>query len=845
MKFLTLAFAILFLPMLAIQHLYPDSAGNVAEVVLAAFGPALLLYALLILFSKLHVGLALTIVALLAIASLLTRVSYGFLQDFTGMGYTIEFFAHAEWNSVKVAFAEYGYASIPIALVVALWIWLFAILGKNFHQKSTYEGVLALTVSALLLYLGSNSAPELLFAKGYTQFVSAGQLSSLEDEDVRANAFNVLKPLRASWPLPKEKALIRATAPDQPYNLVIVYLESFNENLTENTDYPDLTPKIDAMKRVHYTLPYNFSSGFVTIEGIFNSQCGTLVNMAYSNSSLKKSGARMLNLPCLGDVLRKAGYTQIYLGGADVSFAGKGEYLRDHGYDQVLGLTHWNDRGYKKVEGTWGLPDTALFEEAVKKIEELHAKPEPFNVSLLTLGTHVPGYPYEGCPDYPQSDERFLDAIHCTDFLLDKFVRQLETRGILEDTLVYVQADHGVFKSRDMYRLFGEKGVLDRRLFTLAIVPEKRKKTLGYWDTQSQTSSLDLVANVLDLLEIEHDVDFILARSNVNEEIEPRYQLTRYGDYTAQKKMIPNHLQKCSSNESPQTPVQLPLSACDKRRAISAVYSLGSTYADRPADNQVCDLSAEAYLDPQTDTFHLQWGTERLTGRFYGEGRAVLKRKGIFAVILDDKDQILQQLFFSSGFKKRLKNLKRILRRLDPGQRVVLATNTTLQDVEDALKQFWPRELNDTRFVYMIKTENGFDIEGSLPAEDLSAVVRPASCEDGFQIATSPNSLQIGAANFCEIEAWGPQFTAKNKPFNLQPNGNSAFWIKTACAPENVSIMFDGKMIETTRNLPIITGGLKAESYLSRPGKYEVKLYDPVTGGLKEVGQLHIRPENK
>ncbi|MEP6389974.1 MAG: LTA synthase family protein [Halioglobus sp.] len=845
MKFLTFVFAILFAPMLVIQQLYPDSVGSSVELVIAASAPAFLLYALLIILSKRHVGLAILCVSVLALVSLLTRLSYGFLQDFTGMGYTIEFFAHAEWNSVKVAFSEYGYAFAPIALVAALSVWIFSRLGRNLHKKSIYEGFLALGLSGLFVYLGSNSAPEVLFAKGYQQYVSVGQVSALSDEQIRADALSVLKPLRPPELLPKDKAWIQAKAPKQPYNVVIVYLESFNEHLTENKDYPGLTPNIDAMKKLHYTLPYNFSSGYVTIEGIFNSQCGTLVNMAYSNSTLKKAGARMSKLPCMGDVLSKAGYNQIYFGGADLSFAGKGDYLLDHGYDQILGLSHWIDQGYKKEESAWGLPDTQLFDEAFKKIEILHAKPEPFNVTLLTLGTHVPGYPYEGCPDYPQSEERFLDAIHCTDFLLDKFVRQLEASGILEDTLVYIQADHGVFKSRDMYRLFDKEGVLDRRLLTLAIVPEKRKKTLKSWDTQAQVSSLDMVANILDLLEVEHDAEFILARSNVKDKVESRYQLTRYVDYTAQKKVINSHLERCSSGALEKTAVKLPLDGCDKRRAMKAVYSLGSTYADAAEDNLVCDLSGEAYLDPQTNVFHLRWGRETLTGDFYGDGRAVLKRKGVFVVILNEKDQILQQLFFSSGFKKTLKNLRSTLNRVNQGHRVLLATNTNLEEVKDDLKPLWPEELREAHFVYMTKKDRGFEREVSLPDMDFSAVIRPESCDGGFQLTVTDNPAQEMRSKFCDIEAWGPVSTKERQPFNLQPNGNSAFWIKTECAPENVSIMFDDNPIKTTRNLPIITGGFKAESYLSRPGKYDVKLYDPASGKTKEVGQLHIQAQGR
>jgi phosphoglycerol transferase MdoB-like AlkP superfamily enzyme len=840
MKFLFSTFFALLLPMLVIQHLYPGSVGGLKDIVSGAFGAALFFYAVLIFLSRLHSRIAIVTVGLLIGASLLIRFSYGFLQDFTGMGYTIEFFAHAELKSAKIAFAEYSYALVPLMLLVMAFILLLLKLRLSVQQTSLFLGALAAAGSGILMALGSNSTPEVLLATGYQQFAKRGETAALDAAVVRAEALNVLEPLRPQRPLPKEKSFVRAQAPKDPYNIVVVYLESFNRNLTENTQYPGLTPNMDAMHEKYYSFSNNLSSGYVTIEGIFNSQCGTLVNMAYSNSSLTIPEARITKLPCMGDVLKKAGYKQIYLGGANLSFAGKGDFLLDHGYDQVLGLQHWRTLGFRDQNSIWGLPDTTLFNQALEQIKSMHKEPAPFNLTLLTLGTHVPGYTYEGCPDYPLSDEPFLDAIHCTDFLLDKFLRQLEDGGILEDTVVYIQADHGVFSSRDMHRLFQKEGVLDKRLFTTVVVPEKRKKSLENWDTEAQMSSLDMVANVLDLLEIQHDAEFVLARSHINKPTEPRYVLTRYRDYDTEGKPITNKAANCEGSAASEQPLTLPLDNCDKRKAMNTVYGLGDTFAYRPENNQVCDYSAHARLDPETSTFHLRWGRAYLTGRFSGSGRPVLNRMGVFAVILDENDQIEQQLFFAGKFKKRLKDLNKILLALAPGQRAVLASNVPIEQVGEEELPYWPEQLRAAQFVYMTKTASGFDVETAATDADFSTIIRPASCPGGLQVSAGEDALEGGTVQQCNIEAWGPKSVAQGQAFNRSFNGDSKIWIKTDCAPEDVSIVLDNRMIDTARDQGKITGSFSAERYLSRLGRYDITLYDMKTGHIKPVGKLQV-----
>src|SRR6185437_12261896 len=112
------------------------------------------------------------------------------------------------------------------------------------------------------------------------------------------------------------------------------------------------------------------------------------------------------------------------MGGAPIQFSNKGLFFKLHGYDQALGLQQMEARaGGKLPEAGWGLYDSVLFKLALGRYRELEAGRKPFNLSLLTLDTHPPdGRPSPGCPRYAANDNRMLQAVHCTDYLLGHFI---------------------------------------------------------------------------------------------------------------------------------------------------------------------------------------------------------------------------------------------------------------------------------------------------------------------------------------------------------------------------------------------------------------------------------------
>jgi len=837
MKFIAFAVLLLVSPVLFV-YLRNDVAFDAVSVFLAAAGFGVLFYAIGTLLKPVHARLAAVLVTALLLSSLFIRVLMASLFEFSGRGFSSEFFGHFELKSFQIAFGEHslGFAILLLALVATAFI-TFKLLSRP-TGKPLQTGGLTLLVALGLIYTGSRASPEILLVRAY-QHYHQQLYADLAKDEVRAVTSTLLEPIRNSTGFPVEKSQLEVSLPTTPVNLVLVYLESFSEMLTENEDYPDLTPRLDALKRRFISDKTNYSSAYVTIEGIANSQCGTLMNMDYANNSLTTARGRLPALPCLGDILRKGGYQQVFLGGAGLEFAGKGAFFSEHGYDEVLGWKHWVEGGYKQTENLWGLPDTILFDEAFERIMHLQRQSVPFNLTLLTLGTHLPGFQYDGCPEYAGvENEAFLNGIHCTDYLVGKFVDRLEASGVLENSVLLIQGDHGIFPNPEMKRLFSD-GVNDKRILTIMSVPESEWESVQP-ETASNVATVDTVATLLDVMQIKHNVDFILARSKFDPQRKPAYLLTRYDDYDQQGKKIDNNPAVCNETNSTE-PLTLPLDHCDKGRALQAVYAMDATYTFGISTNsQVCDMAVETYKHPKTGKIFVKWGNRDLTDKFNHIGRAVnSKMRGIYLLLLDESDEILQQQFFAFDSKTDLEKLQEMLRKSDTGQHVLLLTNVSADERDDTLAALWPDLLKDNHLVYGVVDSGKVNIELGDPASDFARRFYPESCAAGLQQLTLDVPYK---AHFCKIKKWGPNRAYVGKRFNEQADGRSAFWFKTECAPKNLAILLNGQPMEATQHPDIVTAALNVDHLLEKPGEYQIEFQDTGTGDVKEIGMFRVLP---
>lgn len=706
--------------------------GTVIEVLpmlLSTAGLAALLFSLVSLLKKVNLSLAALTGILLLLSALLTRFILGFLYDFSGRGFSSDVFSQLSLSALKIAALEYDNQLMVMTLLFTIISYFVVRLLKR--QPEIHSGILLalLPLSALLIQLGAAASPEMLMAQAYQHYsLGSSADQSLTRAAIREQSTQLLAPLRPSTPLPIERPDLRASLPKKPLNLLLIYLESFNETFSNSEQYPGLTPRIDAFKKRFYSFDHIHSSSYVTIEGIANSQCGTLMNMEYANSSLVTRKGRLTDLPCLGDILGKAGYQQIYMGGAELVFAGKGAFLRDHGYGDVKGWRYWDDQGYKRF-GDWGLSDTTLFNTALDTILEKRKQQQPFNLTMLTLGTHVPGFVYPECPAYPaDKDTVFLNAIYCTDYLLGEFIDKLDANGVLEDTVVMMQGDHGVFIRPDILKLFGDKAA-DTRLLTMLSIPKSAQPAAEQLGLTREGSNVDTAASLLDLLNIDYNTEFMFGQSHFDPNFKPLYYVTRRQDYQNGVR-YDNDRYRCRE-EARDGPLVLPLDHCDKNRVMQAISSLNLTYAaEEDSQNRICELAVDTRIDEKSGQVQVKWGNQNLSGQFYRRGSKRNKHHidGIYGVLLSENNVVRQALFFEPDREEDMRDIAEIFKAATAGDRMLFMRHANMPDIQPNVARLWPNFLREASIVYGEFDGKQFVPEFSSDDPELVSHFTPASC---------------------------------------------------------------------------------------------------------------------
>ena len=260
-------------------------------------------------------------------------------------------------------------------------------------------------------------------------------------------------------------------------NLVLIYVESLEDTYGDTQLFDsDLLLPLRRLGGVHFQSYKPAAGATWTMGGIVATQCGVPLRV-YSEYDFKRDSAQsrafLPGATCLGDIFESFGYHNVFLGGAPLSFAGKGAFLKDHGYQTVYGRDEWEKAGVNSNEmSEWGLYDSALLENAKKQLRTLHASGQPFNLTILTLDTYNPrGFLSKHCRDHGASN--FEGIVQCTSQQLADFVNFMSSSGYMIDTNIVIIGDHLAVPNPVFDKL---KLAPERHIFNLFISDSPLKK---------------------------------------------------------------------------------------------------------------------------------------------------------------------------------------------------------------------------------------------------------------------------------------------------------------------------------------------------------------------------------
>lgn len=273
----------------------------------------------------------------------------------------------------------------------------------------------------------------------------------------------------------------------KPRNIVWIYGESLERTYLDEATFPGLMPNLNrlAAQSLDVRGLAQAEGGGWTIAGLVSSMCGVPLTTAQGDeNSMDRMGSFLPEAVCLGDYLKQQGYTNHYLGGANGLFAGKGQFLATHGFDEVHDLAWFKQQKIARSHfSTWGVHDDVLLDKAYDRFMQLSKAGQPFMLTTLTMDTHHPaGHLPVACKRTRYQSEYgnigLLNALKCTDGLISKLVDRIQASPYGEDTLIVIASDHLAMpndlshvlakQKRENLLLFLGKDIAPRQLATTA-----------------------------------------------------------------------------------------------------------------------------------------------------------------------------------------------------------------------------------------------------------------------------------------------------------------------------------------------------------------------------------------
>jgi len=430
-----------------------------------------------------------------------------------GMSYALQedtfndrFFAHLNPHNFSAGFHGFPVMIGGGLLLLAVMSLIATFSFRHFYKAPRKAAIgssrrkAAIVVVLLLLVWKVDSTPHRLVE----YFVHYENSRTFADSPAGLAVLREINP----YPLSRSRLL---ASPGK--NVVLIYMESLERVYTDEHVFPGLTPNLDALRAKGLDFPNfpTFAGAGYTMAGLFASQCGSPLfsspfeafdPAAGNNNDTATFHPKLL---CLGDVLHAAGYRQLYMGGAPIDFSNKGLFFKLHGYDEALGLAELQAKnGYRFSAPGWGLYDSDLFELAAKRFHQLARSGKPFNLSVLTLDTHPPhGRPSPNCPVYAANDNAVLQAVHCTDYLVGRFIANISKDPSWKNTVVMIMSDHLRMVSEGQY----PSGYPRRVLFFLVYA--------GTGVRTARMYHMDIAPTLLDILGVRTNANFIAGKDHV------------------------------------------------------------------------------------------------------------------------------------------------------------------------------------------------------------------------------------------------------------------------------------------------------------------------------------------
>jgi arylsulfatase A-like enzyme len=231
-------------------------------------------------------------------------------------------------------------------------------------------------------------------------------------------------------------------------NLILVVLESVPAEYIDGygSAYP-ITPELDKYRQRSALFRNIYAHTPSTNESLVSMLLSIYPWISYQGITREHPD---IVFPSLSSELKKHGYRTAFFSAADLRFQRADVFLAHRQFDNIEDYRNLSCNGYARDDSTpiWHYMGSTDDECLVAPVIEFASKsrPAPFFAMIWTNNTHYPYYISGEELNFGVKDaslNRYLNALHHGDKVIGKLLRDLESRDLLDSTLVVVVGDHG------------------------------------------------------------------------------------------------------------------------------------------------------------------------------------------------------------------------------------------------------------------------------------------------------------------------------------------------------------------------------------------------------------------
>lgn len=146
------------------------------------------------------------------------------------------------------------------------------------------------------------------------------------------------------------------------------------------------------------------------------------------------------NVETIARILKRDGYSTVFLYGGRGLFDGMRSFAVHNGYDRFVEQKDFAKPTFATI---WGVCDEDLFARTIEEMRELSKTGKPFLATVLSVSNHKPyTYPAGRIREDPNKRKR-EHAVKYSDYALGQFIKAAKREDFWTNTVFVVVADHG------------------------------------------------------------------------------------------------------------------------------------------------------------------------------------------------------------------------------------------------------------------------------------------------------------------------------------------------------------------------------------------------------------------